>query len=64
MTSRAIVRGVTVTCTAYDRYEVKYGSQVTKHLDYAAACYELGKCVMHALTSDGLLDPPDAEYSI
>jgi hypothetical protein len=39
-----------------NRFEVRYGQQVTTGLSYARACAEIGRSVMHALACDGRID--------
>ena len=39
-----------------DRFEVHYGLQVNKDLNYIDAAAELGSCIMHALACASRLD--------
>lgn len=39
-----------------NRFEVRYGLQVTTDLNYTEAAIEFGECVMHALQCAGMLD--------
>lgn len=39
-----------------DRFSVRYGLQLKTEMSYAAACSELGACIMHAAACEGLLD--------
>jgi hypothetical protein len=43
------------------RFRVTYGKQVTDNMDYRAACFELGACIMHSLACDGLIDNTEGE---
>lgn len=39
-----------------NRFEVHYGLQVDRDLDYAQAAAKLGEAIMHALACEGRLD--------
>ena len=43
------------------RFTVIYGLQVKKELGYAAACLELGSCILHMQACDGIVNN-DGEY--
>lgn len=46
---------------ANGRFRVTYGLQVSDDLDYTAACWEIGCCLMHSLACNSKLDVEDAE---
>lgn len=47
---------VSLTQNRKNSFTVRYWKQRKTKLTYSKACVELGVCVMHALTGQGLLD--------
>lgn len=47
---------VSIEQTGKDSFTVRYGLDVTEHLDYAEAAKQFGYCVFHSLACLGKLD--------
>lgn len=54
--STTICWGITLRQRGRDNFEVQYGAEVHKDLDYARAAEQLGQCIMHALACEDKLD--------
>lgn len=39
-----------------DIFTVQYGSDIRSKLNYPQAAHELGKCIMHALACEGVME--------
>lgn len=54
--STNIVWDIVLRQNGIDSFEVQYGAEIYKRLDYAAAAKTLGQAVMHALACEDKLD--------
>lgn len=48
--------GIHLKQTGLDQFAVAYGFQLREGLTYGQACKELGQCIMHALSCEGVID--------
>ena len=47
---------ITLAIGSNEKFVVTYGEEVSEELNYIAAAYELGECLMHRLACEGLLE--------